>query len=167
MVQVLHASVVLTELLAEYKGRMQAMENGRENAGEEKSHGGEGSSAALPEINEVALVGRLMNVPKAKDFGEDKNRAQFTIGVPRPSRSEDGKRLLDYVTVVAWRSLAKQCSELSKGDGVHIEGRIRTWQDKTKRSHWQVEADTLKVLDRQSAVEGKAAEPQQRELAEV
>ena len=106
--------------------------------------------SALPELNQVNLAGRLVNAPRVKDYGEDKKRAQFTLAVTRASRSSGGKQGVhtDYIGVVAWRALAKQCEGLIKGAVVQVQGRIRTWRDKTERYHWEIEADTLQVLDR-------------------
>ncbi len=117
---------------------------------------------ALPEINEVALAGRLMNSPKIKNFGEDKTRAQFVLGVPRPRRGEKTSAALDFITVTAWHAMAERCADLAKGDGVQIQGRIRTWQDQTRRYHWQIEADMLQALDRRAA--RKTAKPQEEAL---
>ncbi len=116
---------------------------------------------ALPEINEVALAGRLMNSPKIKNFGEDKTRAQFVLGVPRPRRGEKALAAMDFITVTAWHAMAKHCANLAKGDGVQIQGRIRTWQDQTRRYHWQIEADMLQALDRRAT---KKTEPQEEAL---
>ncbi len=104
---------------------------------------------ALPEVNEATLVGRLANTPKLKNYGEGKERAQFILAVPRPKRKEDAKPFLDYIAVVGWGAVAKQCDGLSKDDGLQVSGRIRTWQDQeNKRFHWEISAETVQVLDR-------------------
>jgi len=115
---------------------------------------------ALPEVNEATLVGRLANTPRVKNYGEGKERAQFTLAVPRPRRKEDAKPFLDYISVVAWGAIAKQCDGLAKSDGLQVEGRIKTWQDQeNKRFHWEISADAIRVLDR--------AVPKQEEMAGV
>lgn len=128
----------------------------------EQPHEGAEEPRPLPEVNQVTLVGRLANEPTLKSFGEDKTRAHFMLAVPRPSRGGvQGKRGSDFVPVSAWRALAKQAEGLSKGDGLRLEGRVRTWQDETKRHHWEVEADTLEVVQRGP---GKP-QPKQQEFA--
>ena len=115
---------------------------------------------ALPEVNEASLVGRLVNTPRVKSFGEGKERAQFTLAVPRPRRKEDAKPFLDYIAVVGWGAIAKQCDGLAKGDGLQVSGRIKTWQDQeNKRFHWEISADAIQVLDH--------AAPKQEEMAGV
>lgn len=115
---------------------------------------------ALPEVNEATLVGRLVNTPRVKSFGEGKERAQFTLAVPRPRRKEDAKPFLDYIAVVGWGAIAKQCDGLAKGDGLQVSGRIKTWQDQeNKRFHWEISADAIQVLDH--------AAPKQEEMAGV
>ena len=66
---------------------------------------------------------------------------------------------------MVWRALAKQCDGLDKGDAVQVQGRIRTWTDKANRFHWEIEADTLQVIDRKPKT--SEAAPKQRELAGV
>ena len=113
----------------------------------------------LPELNEVALAGRLVNAPTVKDFGEDKLRAQFILGVPKPRREgvekPIGVRAMDFVVVTAWRTMARECAKLRKGDGIQIQGRLRSWKDEHDREasgrarfRLNVEADMLQILDR-------------------
>jgi single-stranded DNA-binding protein len=106
---------------------------------------------ALPAVNEVTVVGRLANTPRLNTFGDDKTRAQFIVAVPRPARGGQAKRGHDYLAVAAWRAVAKQCETLGKGDGVRVQGRMRTWQDETRRFHWEIEVDTLEVLAQRAA----------------
>lgn len=132
--------------------------------GQRKQAEGEtaGQKPALPEINEVNLVGRLMGPARVREFGGDKRRAQFMLAVPRTRHNGEGQRVVQtaYVTVVAWRGQTKQCEGLAKGDAVQVQGCVRTWQDQTKRFHWEIEADNVQVLERQSG-----AAPEQPELA--
>ena len=140
----------------------------------EKKQDGAGGSAvgaagqehpALPEVNEAKVVGRLTNAPRVKNYGEGKDRAQFFLAVPRP-RKADAKPSKDHITIVAWGALAKQCEGIAKGDGVQVEGRINTWDDReNKRFLWGITANEIHVLDRVSHA-GNAA-PKQEELAGV
>jgi single-strand DNA-binding protein len=137
-----------------------------------KKQGPEGAAAAgdaaadaaktdhpvLPEVNEARIVGRLTNTPRVKNYGEGKDRAQFIVAVPRPKRKADAKPASDYITVVAWGALAKQCEGIGKGDGVQVEGRIQTWTDpENKRLHWEISADGLEVLDRAARADADSA----------
>lgn len=123
---------------------------GEDGQGAEQAADPEQGRPALPEVNEATVVGRLANTPRLKSFGEGKERAQFSVAVPRPKRGEKGKPPHDYVSVVGWGALARQVADLAKDDGVRVQGRIRTWQDtKNKRFHCEIAADAVEVLDRQ------------------
>ena len=119
---------------------------------------------ALPEINEARLVGRLTNAPRVTNHGQGKDRAQFSLAVPRPNQKADEEP--NYITVVGWAAIAKQCEDLAKGDGVRVEGRINTWDDREKKRFlWGITANAIHVLVRASRA-GNAA-PKQEELAGV
>lgn len=123
-----------------------------------------GERQTLPMINEAHIAGRLTNAVTAKDYGEGKNRVQFSVAVPRPGPKKEGQPDVDFVTITGWGAIAKQCDGLKKGDGVEVEGRLRTWQDETSRYHWGITANMLKVVVRPPAARGG---PKQEELAGV
>jgi hypothetical protein len=153
------------EFIQQMERRMATMKEKKKDGG---GKDGENTAAqehpALPEVNEVTLVGRLSNTPRLKNYGEGKDRAQFTLAVPRPKRKEDAKPFYDYIAVVGWGAVAKQCDGLAKDDGLQIQGRIKSWQDpENKRLHWEIAADGVKVLDRATG----DATPKQEELAGV
>ena len=128
----------------------------------EPAHPGERQT--LPMINEAHVAGRLTNSVTAKDYGEGKNRVQFSIAVPR-GRKVEGQPDVDFITITGWGAIAKQCEGLQKGDGVEVQGRLRTWQDETKRYHWGITANMLQVIVRHSSNAGGSAK--QQELAGV
>lgn len=103
-------------------------------------------ASVFPLINEAHVAGRISNAVAIKDYGEGKKRAQFAIAVPRSSRRSHGGVEVDYFTIIAWGVLAERCAELVKGDGLEIHGRLRTWQDETKRYHWGITAEILQVI---------------------
>ena len=108
-----------------------------------------GEKPALPMVNDAHVAGRVANTVKAKDYGADKKRVQFSIAVPRGARKKEGQPDADYITITGWGAIATQCEGLSKGDAVDVKGRLRTWKDETDRHHWGITADTLQVLYRQ------------------
>ena len=133
-----------------------------------QEEGGRSASAranpALPAVNEAKLVGRLTNAPQVTNHGPGKDRAQFSLAVPRPNQKADEKP--NYITVVGWGAIAKQCVDLTKGDAVRVEGRINTFDDReNKRFLWGITANAIHVLVRASRA-GNAA-PKQEELAGV
>lgn len=117
----------------------------------------EGRLAALPEINDVVVVGRLLNAPKTRLVNGEHKMARFMLAVTRSYHNGAGQRVRStaYVPVVAWRAVAQQAEVLGKGDAVRAEGRLRTWQSaEGQKYRWEVEADLLEVLrQRQGADE--------------
>lgn len=121
---------------------------------------------ALPEINEVTVVGRLINAPKTRLVAGDRKMSRFMLAVTRSFRNNAGQPSKDtaYVPVVAWRQTAEQAESLTKGDAVRAEGRLRTWQSaEGQKYRWEVEASVLEVLHRRQPEGG----PRQEELAGV
>lgn len=133
------------------------------NDGDAAERGEEAS--VFPLINEAHIAGRISNAVAIKDYGEEKKRAQFAIAVPRSSRKTQGGVDVDYFTIVAWGALAERCAELSKGDGLEIHGRLRTWQDETKRYHWGITAEMLQVMPRKTSRSKMNAAAREQELA--
>lgn len=120
---------------------------------------------ALPEINEVVVVGRLLNAPKMKAIAGDRKMARFMLAVTRSFRNNRGENSKEtaFVPVVAWRAVAEQAEKLGKGDGVRVEGRLRTWQStEGQKYRWEVEATLFEVLHRRGEPSA-----QQQELAGV
>ena len=152
-------------LVAEWKRRMEnrmrrlAMEKGKEGAAQPPD---EGRLSALPEINEVVVVGRLLNAPKTRLINNEHKMARFMLAVDRSYHNGAGKRVHStaYVPVVAWRAVAQAAEALGKGDAIRTEGRLRTWQSaEGQKYRWEVEADLLEVLHQRQGAEGREPEP--------
>lgn len=121
---------------------------------------------ALPEINEVVIVGRLLNAPKMRTITGERKMARFMLAAPRSFRNAKGENSKEtaFIPVVAWRAIAEQAEKLGKGDGVRIEGRLRTWQStEGQKYRWEVEASLFEVLHRRDG----APAPRQQEMAGV
>ena len=121
----------------------------------------EGRLTALPEINEVVLVGRLLNTPKTRLVNGEHKMARFMLAVDRSYHNGAGKRVRStaYVPVVAWRAVAQAAEALGKGDAIRTEGRLRTWQSaEGQKYRWEVEADLLEVLHQRQGAEGREPE---------
>ena len=155
-------------LVAEWKRRMEnrmrrmAMEQGKQGAAQPPD---EDQQAALPEVNDVVIVGRLLNAPKTRLVNGEHKMARFMLAVTRTYHNGAGQRVRNtaYVPVVAWRAVAEQAEPLGKGDAVRAEGRLRTWQStEGQKYRWEVEVDLLEVLCRR-----QDAQPRQQELAGV
>ena len=75
--------------------------------------------------NHTILVGRLTKDPVMTMQGEC-HKAEFTLGVDRPYRKDDGTTETDFVPVVMWGKLAEFAGKrLRKGRTTLVEGRIQ------------------------------------------
>lgn len=126
-------------------------------AEKEEEQTGERGEPALPEFNQVSIAGKLKDVPRISKPGTDRHRAQFSLRITRASRNADGKTYFDDIIVVGWRAIAKQCEGLAKGDVVRVQGCLRTWNSE-KGFRWNVEADTIEVIERQASKQQELVE---------
>jgi len=112
--------------------------------------------AAVPELNEASLIGRLVGDPRLTQTEGGHKRASFMLAVPYTFTNGAGEKVKkkNYVPVVAWRAIAQQCEGVRKGDAVQVDGRIMTWS-KDEKFHWEVEATMFQVLDRAAAPEAQ------------
>ena len=152
------AAYLAAEWLKTMEKRRRTMKQQQPAAAEAAKQAEKPVSPSLPEVNEATVVGRIANTPRCKDYGEGKERAQFSLAVPRPRRKDDAKPFYDYISVVAWGAIARQSEKLGKNDGVEVSGRIRTWVDPdNKRPHWEIAAESMQVLDRTPRVDADEA----------
>ena len=80
----------------------------------------------LLQLNEVEVVGNLLNAPRYKMIRENQPICTFTIACNKKYRNFQGeiKDKLAIVPVVAWSHLANDCRNLKKGDAVYIDGEL-------------------------------------------
>ena len=79
--------------------------------------------------NKVQLIGRLGNDVEMITFDDGKTKSRFPIAC---TETHEGKvTRTAWHDIVAWEDTAFECSKLSKGDTVCVEGRLnyRTYED--------------------------------------
>lgn len=77
-------------------------------------------------LNNVTLMGRLVNDPKIRTTSSGKSVTDFRIAVDR-AFSKDGNRQADFITIVAWEKTAEFIGKhFSKGSMIAIQGKIQT-----------------------------------------
>ncbi len=106
-------------------------------------------------LNNIMLVGRLVQKPEVVETETGKQRSQITIAVPRSYKNADGIYETDFVDCVLWDSIATNAMEYcNKGDLVGIRGRIQTNSYETesgeKRKSTVVITDKLSFLSSKS-----------------
>lgn len=87
----------------------------------------------MASVNNITVLGNLTRDPELRFTPSGSPVVNFGIAVSRRWQNNVGEWQEDvnYVDVVAWRSLAENCSEsLKKGDRVLLNGRLqmRTWE---------------------------------------
>jgi len=113
--------------------------------------------------NRIVLVGRLTRDPELRHTPTGKAVAQFRLAVDRGTTNAQGERQTDFIDVVVWERQAELVSQyLTKGRLVLVEGRLEMRQydaqDGTRRTVYEVRANTVKFLDRASAASEAAAD---------
>lgn len=145
------------------------MEEGSETTAAEPQEPGRPGKPSLPELNEACVVGRMINNPKMREGAGaqgDYKMARFMLGVNRTYKDSSGKRLQEtaFVPVVVWRALAEAVSKAGKGTALRIGGRIKTWQVEGKNYRWELQGNTLEVLDLRAPVRVEPEEAQKELL---
>lgn len=101
-------------------------------------------------INVVALTGRLVREPEAKQTQSGVSYCNFSIAVDRPYRAGES-RTADFFDCVAWRHNADFLTKyFHKGDMVGVSGHLQTssWDgdDGKKRKSVDVYADNISFV---------------------
>lgn len=106
-------------------------------------------------LNQVVMVGRLVEEPQAKELEGDTKVMNITLAVPRSYKNSNGEYETDFVDCTLWKGIAENTEEFcKKGDLIGIKGRIETsiWEDKdgNKRKTQQVIAEKVTFLSPKS-----------------
>lgn len=77
-------------------------------------------------MNQVILVGRLLDVPKINDD----NQVIITLGISRSYKNSEGDYEKDYIPCILFKNSLTALSYLRKDDVVGIKGQIQQIDDK-------------------------------------
>ena len=78
-------------------------------------------------LNQVVMVGRLLEKPEIKELENGKKVGNITLIVPRCYKNEDGEYEKDFIDCMLWSGIAENTAEYcNKGDVVGVKGRIET-----------------------------------------
>ena len=76
-------------------------------------------------INEVTLIGRIVEKPILRSYENDVNVATLTLAVTRPFKNMDGNYETDFIKITLWNGVAQStCDYTQKGDIVGVKGRV-------------------------------------------
>ena len=78
-------------------------------------------------LNQLVLVGRLVQKPELRESENKLKYAYMTLAVPRSFKNSDGTYDTDFIDCVLWDTIAINTTEYChKGDIVGIRGRLQT-----------------------------------------
>ena len=102
-------------------------------------------------MNNVVLVGRLVEDPKVIDTETGKQMTSITIAVTRNYKNLEGIYETDFIRCVLWNGIASNTSEYCHmGDVIGIKGRLQTGsyenEDKQKVYFTEVVAEKVSFL---------------------
>lgn len=84
-------------------------------------------------LNQIVLVGRLVQDPEIKELENGQRVSYITLAVPRSYKNADGIYETDFITCMVWNNIADNVKEYcKKGDLLGIKGRIQTRQEEDK-----------------------------------
>ena len=84
-------------------------------------------------LNQIVLVGRLVQDPEIKELENDKKVCNITLAVTRSYKNADGIYEIDFIPVTLWQGIAENTKEYcKKGDLVGVRGRLQTREDKVE-----------------------------------
>ena len=124
----------------------------------------------MPSYNHTILMGHLTRDPEERVTTEGKPVVRFTVAVNRPRlKDHEGEEEVLFMPCVSFGKTAEVAGEyLSKGDPVHLAGRLREnkWEkDGQKRSRIELIVGSVQFLkSRENGANGKT-EDQPEEYA--
>lgn len=84
-------------------------------------------------LNQIVLVGRLVQDPEIKELENGVKASYITLAVPRSHKNSDGIYETDFIPVKLWNGVAENTAEYCrKSDLLGIKGRIQTKQEENK-----------------------------------
>lgn len=90
-------------------------------------------------LNQVVLVGRLVESPTVVTTETGKKYTSINLAVPRSFKGPDGTYETDFIRCVLWNGVASSTSEYChSGDVVGVKGRLQTskYEDENKKMHY-------------------------------
>ena len=76
-------------------------------------------------LNQIVLVGRLVQDPEIKETENGNKVSYITLAVPRSYKNGDGIYETDFITCRIWNNIADNVKKhCEKGDLVGIKGRV-------------------------------------------
>lgn len=101
-------------------------------------------------LNQVILVGRLVNDPEVIELESGKKVSNITLAVPRSYKNENGEYDTDFLKCTLWQMMAENTTAYcKKGDTLGVKGRVetRTYEDENgKHTVQEIMAEKVSFL---------------------
>ena len=95
-------------------------------------------------LNKIFLQGRLVADPELRHTQQGTAVASFRLAVDRDYKNQDGKKDVDFINCVAWRSTAEFVSRyFAKGRMAIVEGRLQLRDYTDKNGNKRIVAEAL------------------------
>ena len=122
-------------------------------------------------MNNVILVGRLVDDLKVSTTETGKTVTTATIAVSRSYKNSDGIYETDFIRCVLWNGIANSAAEYCKvGDVIGVKGRLQTsnYEDENNEKHYitQVIADKITFLSKAKAKTVESPEEEKETVSE-
>lgn len=84
-------------------------------------------------LNQIIIVGRLVQDPEIKELENGQRVSYITLAVPRSWKNSDGIYETDFIECALLNTVAESTVKYcNKGDTLGIKGRIQTKQEENK-----------------------------------
>ena len=116
------------------------------------------SQLKMPNINQVALSGRLVQDPDftLNETGTARLTARIAVNRTYRDRNDAWQEETSFFDIVLWQKAAESFAQrLHKGTPVFASGRLqsRTWRDAEEKSHHKtdIQVRNLQILEREES----------------
>ena len=110
-------------------------------------------------MNQVVLVGRLVEDPQIKKLDNGKNYTSINMAVARPFKNSEGIYETDFIRCVLWNGIAANTKEYCHvGDIVGIKGRLQNRSYEDEELH-EIKYITEVIAERITFLSSKPKEP--------
>ena len=77
-------------------------------------------------LNQVVIVGRLVERPIVEENENGKKVCNITLSVPRSFKNDEGLYDTDFIKCILWNGIAENTAEYcNKGDLIGVKGRLQ------------------------------------------
>ena len=84
-------------------------------------------------LNQIVLVGRLVQDPETKELENGIKTSYITLAVPRSFKNLNGEYENDFIPVRLYKGIAENTTEYCKiGDMIGVRGRVQSRKEEDK-----------------------------------